>query len=500
MSPLALQLRRPLVAILVITAAAAVLRFWSLGSPKGFVFDEVYYAKVACIYVGSSNDVCHVDSKAERNWRRQKWDVGSWVHPPLGKWMTAAGIKAFGMDATGWRFASAVSGTLIVAGVATIAYLLFASVAWTYVAGLLMIVESLNHVHARLALLDVHLEMWVVAGFLFLALDRRWIDGRTPDPPPEEPISPDEPVVASRSARYVPSPVWRPWRFAAGCAFGAATAVKWSGITALAAAVVLSYAWETTRRHRADVGVPRAFGGALMAETFGLVLAFALVPLAVYTAAWIPWFNHYGWSVGAWWHEHAEIWNYHGRTLSEFAEDGTTGSLTPTHPYYSRAWEWIPMLRPVSYFVKDLGPDIRQILGIGNPVVFWAAVWTLPYVGFMWWRRRDWRCGYVLVPFLMMWLPWLAVRRPQFFFYVLPMTPFLVLAAAYVLRDLWSATVVLRDADGVTVESSKHPYRPLVWIYVGLAVGMFVWFYPVLTAGQISDTMWKLRVWFPGWV
>jgi Dolichyl-phosphate-mannose--protein O-mannosyl transferase len=75
--------------------------------------------------VGRSDQVCRVDSNDEKYWRAQKWDVGSWVHPPLGKWEIALGIKAFGMDPWGWRFTSALAGTLVVLFTAMIAQLLF---------------------------------------------------------------------------------------------------------------------------------------------------------------------------------------------------------------------------------------------------------------------------------------------------------------------------------------------------------------------------------------
>ncbi len=70
--------------------------------------------------------------------------------------------------------------------VAILAQLLFGSALWTFVAGLLMAVESLNVVLSRSALLDIHLEFWVLAGFLLLLLDRRWIDRRTPPEPEPE--------------------------------------------------------------------------------------------------------------------------------------------------------------------------------------------------------------------------------------------------------------------------------------------------------------------------
>ncbi len=65
------------------------------------------------------------------------------------------------------------------------AQLLFGRPIWTFAAGLLMSVEHLNVVMSRTGLLDVHLEFWVVLGFLCLLLDRRWIDRETPpDPEP----------------------------------------------------------------------------------------------------------------------------------------------------------------------------------------------------------------------------------------------------------------------------------------------------------------------------
>ena len=41
---------------------------------------------------------------------------------------------------------------------------------------------------------------------------------------------------------------------------------------------------------------------------------------------------------------------------------------------------------------------------------------------------------------------------------------------------------------------------PFVWGYVLVAVGLFLWFWPVLTGNPISRTAWQARVWFRGWV
>jgi dolichyl-phosphate-mannose-protein mannosyltransferase len=504
------RLNRPVVAVLAVAIIAGGIRFLHLSSPSDYVFDEIYYPKVACIYAGWSDQTCTINSNDEKYWRTNKWDVGSWVHPPLGKWMIAMGIKLFGMDSFGWRFMSALEGTLICVMVALIAQLLFGSALWTFVAGVLMAVENLNVVMSRVGLLDIHLEFWIVLGFLFLLLDRRWIDRHTPpDPEPVEMISAEGDVTVVTPRRpATPSPLWRPWRFAAGAALGASCAVKWDGVTALAAAVFLAYVWETTRRRRDDVSRGRAFVRAFTMETFGLILAFLLVPAVVYLVTWIPWFHHFGWSLSAFWQDHLDMWRYHAG-LKETALDPQTHQYTPTHPYYARPWKWLPMVRPVSFYVKNVGGDIRQILAIGNPAIFWGSIWALPWVAWSWWHKRDWRCGFILVPFLFQYLPWFAVSRPQFFFYVLPCTPFMVLACVYALRDLSDARVVQYDhvtgmvaidpETGAPAVSRLHPFRPVAWVLVIAAVALFVWFWPVLTGGQISHDHWRLIVWFPGW-
>jgi dolichyl-phosphate-mannose--protein O-mannosyl transferase len=501
-SPLLQRLNRPWVAILAVAAIAAVVRLWGLSSPPTLVFDENYYAKAACIFVGGTDRYCKIESPNERAFRAQEWDVGSFVHPPLGKWTIALGIKAFGMDPFGWRIGSAVAGTLAVTGVALIAHLLFGRPLWTFLAGLLLALEHLSVVLSRQALLDVHVQLWIVAGFLCLVIDRRWIDVRTPRGPPAE---------RDGSTPKVPSPLWRPWRYAAGIAFGAAVAVKWSGGLGMLTAIVVSLVWETSRRRERDTSIGserrKAFVGALAQESFALVIAFVLIPTVVYVASYLPWLHHFDWKVGELLDQQLRVARYHLFELKTLAPDADTGALTPTHYGYSRPWTWLVMTRPVPLTWQDLGPNIRQLTAIGNPVVFWGSVWALPYLGWAWWRKREWVPGCILLAVLLQYLPWLLVARPQFFFYVAPFTPFLVLGLVYLLRDLSDARLIVRepggavatDPEGRPAVSVWHPYRPIAWTVVAAAVGLFMWFWPVLSWGVISDTRYQLILWFPGW-
>jgi dolichyl-phosphate-mannose-protein mannosyltransferase len=483
------RVNRPWVAVAAVTLVAAIVRLWGLSSPPMLVFDENYYAVAACIYVGGSDRVCRVDSPNERAFREQEWDVGSFVHPPLGKWTIALGIKAFGMDPFGWRVGSAVAGTMAVAGVAILAQLLFAKPLWTFLAGLLLALEHLSVVLSRLALLDVHVQLWILLGLVCLVLDRRWMERRG---------SPEE----------VPSPLWRPWRYAAGLAMGAALAVKWSGGLGILAALVISLAWETTRRLEASEGSrARAFGRTLLRESFGLVVAFVAIPVLVYATTYLPWLNHFDWDVKDLLETHVRIAKYHLFELRTLALDPESGAMTPTHYAYSRPWTWLVMVRPVPITWIDGQGTWRQILAVGNPVIFWGGVWVLPYLAFAWWRKRDWIPGLLLMAVLLQYLPWLLIARPQFFFYVAPFAPFLVLGLLYLLRDLSEARLVLREPGGDVARdeagrpaiSTWHPYRPVVWTVVLAAVALFVWFWPVLTWMEISDERFRLISWFPGW-
>ena len=80
----------------------------------------------------------------------------------------------------------------------------------------------------------------------------------------------------ARARATIAFPLWRPWRFAAGIALGCAFSVKWSGGMAVVAALILSLAWETTRRRRRDASLGRAFARAIRQESLGLFIAFVM--------------------------------------------------------------------------------------------------------------------------------------------------------------------------------------------------------------------------------
>jgi dolichyl-phosphate-mannose--protein O-mannosyl transferase len=254
------------------------------------------------------------------------------------------------------------------------------------------------------------------------------------------------------------------------------------------AAVILSLAWERTRRKA--VGVRHPLGRAIQQESLSVTVSFLIVPAVVYFASWTGYFVWFGFDLGAWAKMQGAMFSYHEH-LQTLNDKGR-----PIHPYLSRAWQWILMARPVVYFYKEDAGLRREIIAMGNPVIFWASLVAVPYLAIAWRRARDWIAGFVLVAVLAQYLPWFFISRPQFLFYITPVTPFLVLAVVYLLRRL--ANVRIEPGENDEAKRAASPWLPVVVGVVILSVAAFAWFWPVLTAGTLSSDAWRLRIWFDG--
>ena len=85
--------------LFLILAFSASVRFVNLSRPKELVFDEIYYVDGARDFLKYGVEI-------------EKGASEFIVHPPVGKWVIASGIKLFGDNPFGWRFATALLGTV----------------------------------------------------------------------------------------------------------------------------------------------------------------------------------------------------------------------------------------------------------------------------------------------------------------------------------------------------------------------------------------------------
>ena len=498
-------------------AAGGAVRFARLAYPNAYVFDEVYYAKDACMYLGHPGSYCGVGQASEQ----------SWVHPPLGKWIIAVGEKIFGYNSFGWRFMPAVFGTLLIGLVYLIGRRLFGR--WGgAVAALLAASDFLLIVQSRTSMLDIFLTFFVALGFYFVVLER-------------------ERVLKMRAAGRGKLQIR--WRLAAGAAFGAAGSVKWSGFYAMAAAMALVVFWTVAAAVRIkrsqEPDSPRRAPGALTELNFSLT-AMAFPALAVYLLSYVSFFverspviglgTHKRFSLSAFASLQSQMLSYHLH-------------LTTKHTYASPAWKWPILFRPVAYYFTG-GVRDRHILAFGNPATWWlalaAGLWFL-YKALV---RRDVPSLAVMTLWLAQYLPWALFSRPQFFFYMAPIVPFMTLAVTGTILDIvrgyrsenvlmGSITVLavlglvggllwfhsfnlgpsldqqrrIVEVAGIPILAlglaavlgiapKAAPLRKiLAGAYLGIAcVLALVYFYPVIAAWAIPVAQWQHRMLFPTWI
>src|SRR5207237_10837190 len=129
-------------------------------------------------------------------------------------------------------------------------------------------------------------------------------------------------------------------------------------------------------------------------ELFVTGLFLVLVPIAVYSGSFARFFADNGLDVKGWWAIQKGMADY-------------SIHLRATHPYASKAWTWLLMRRPVAYYYKGVDAKTSaEILGIGNPVIFWGRIVAIPFAVSAWIRRRDWRAVLITASFLLQTIPW----------------------------------------------------------------------------------------------
>lgn len=238
---------------LLVALVAGVLRFVHLGSPKAVIFDETYYAKDAWATIQQGYEASwpkDIDKSilANPDAVALPLDPGYVVHPPVGKWVIGLGEWMFGFTPFGWRFMTAVLGTLSVLMLCRIGRRLFRSTFLGCLAGALLAVDGLHLVMSRTALLDLVLMFFVLAAFGALLIDRDKARARLADALPVDDEGRTRPDVKIAETLGLG---WRPYRILAGVCLGLAAGTKWNGFVVLAFFGVLTVLWDAAARRTA---------------------------------------------------------------------------------------------------------------------------------------------------------------------------------------------------------------------------------------------------------
>lgn len=418
------------IAPILIALLSFILRLVDLGRVKGFIFDEVYYVDGARDLLKYGVEV--TGSKPEFI-----------VHPPLGKWLIGLGIKIFGDNSFGWRFTTALVGSLMILLVALIAQRLFRNTALTALASALMAIDGLALVHSRTALLDNYLAFFVLlASYLFL------------------------------TKRY-----W--WT---GLVLGLALATKWSALY-----FIIAFG---------AIGLYRAFthhsGRDLIKPTLQRLGQFGLTPLFIYITSWAGWFtSNRGWDR-----------NYSSSIVTSFIYyhqqmlDFHTG-LTEKHTYQANPWSWMVMGRPTSFFYetpKGCGADScsQEILALGTPFLWWLGTIAVIVVFGLGarsivLRRLDPALTVIVTGIAAGYLPWFFFQqRTVFTFYAIVFEPFLILALVYCARSILNNYGRVGEVTVIAL---------FILIFFN-----FLYFMPLYLGDVITYDAWHARMWFASWI
>jgi dolichyl-phosphate-mannose--protein O-mannosyl transferase len=357
----------PIAAILTF---ALSIRLWRLSLPTGYIFDEVYYAKNANSLLSSAVEL---DAQGQAEFV---------VHPPFGKWLIAIGIRFFGNEEFGWRFTSAIFGTLSILLFYLIVKKLFNSEFLSITAALLMAFDGLNLVMSRVALLDIFLMFFILLSIYFLITNNLWLSGS---------------------------------------AIGLAISIKWSAafLIPLVILFVVIYNKVTFR------------------NLYKVVSQFTLLPISIYFASWSGWiFSSQGWARQSESNVFASLWNYHLQIL-DFHQ-----GLDDKHAYQANPWSWLVLGRPTSFYYEspsDCGAEkcAQEILAIGTPLLWWISIFAVAITfGFLV-TKLERAAAIILLGFVGTYLPWFFIQsRTTFYFYSISILPFLILALIYCFNQL----------------------------------------------------------------
>ncbi len=366
-------------------------------------------------------------------------------HPMVGKEILAAGIWLFGDHPQGWRIFPALFGTLGLFAFSRALWLASGRRVATIAGTVLLATNFAWFVQSRIAMLDIFM-----ATFAMCAL---W-----------------------QLAGAVRQPRQGRWRLAlAGVFLGLSLGAKWSvalpamlpGLTFL----ILRLKHHGRRFLTASNGAP--IPGVSLIEA---ALWLGVLPILVYFASFLPTFFY----------AHRPVDPLHLIDYQSYMI-GLQDSVVKTHTYMSVWWQWMLDYRSIWYLYENVDGAQRGVVLIGNPMAMWAG---LPALAWCLWAgarrgRRDMLAAALLyVTAIGMWV---ANGKPvQFYYHYLLPGAFLMACLGLALDDLWRR---------------KDRWRWLSAGVMGLTLGFFVYFLPVISAAKLDGGKQSFEAWMllPSW-
>jgi dolichyl-phosphate-mannose-protein mannosyltransferase len=445
---------------LLILILGLISRFAFIWHPKEVVFDEVHFGKFVNFYLSG----------------KFFYDI----HPPLGKLIIALAAYVSGLHPT-IKFANIgeiypdysfiilrlfpnLFGALIPLCIYYFVLSLRGSLLAALFAGLTLVFENAVIAQSHFISLD---SMLIFFGFTGLALFF---------------------VYRNFPSRSI-------YLFLAGIFFGFSVSVKWTGLSFLALAGVVSL-W--------DVGNMWAEGKNPTREIVLRLTNLVLIAVFVYFSFFVVHFSLLKKSgTGDAFMSRSFVKTLSGSAsrndnsvrplglIKKFVELNirmytANVSLTATHPYSSKFYTWPLMIRPVFFWTRENSPGMTsRIFLIGNPFVWWIAFLSL-IVGLLFWKSKPPETKWFLYAgWYLSIFPFMNIKRVMFLYHYLPGLIFSIVIMSLFIFDGFEKLKRFRMVIFVTL--------------LTLFVLGFLFFMPLTYGLPLSDHQYSLRLWLKGW-
>jgi dolichyl-phosphate-mannose-protein mannosyltransferase len=360
----------------------------------------------------------------------------NWEHPPLAKQLMTFGLMLFGDDPIGWRFSSTLFGALTLVGIHGAAETLFRSRKAAFICFFLSFFNQLIYVQSRIAMLDTFMMAFLSAGFWF-----------------------------ALRAVYERREFSRFYLTISGVFMGLAICSKWFSLIPyfIGTSILLFKLYESRRHESFRRNVVTFFWGwgavAVITYYIPFILYFFVDRTPPFRVAEL-------------------LWDFQWSMLSG------QKSVTGNHPYASQWWSWPLMLRPIWYAFDADGETkqwIRGVVLLGNPAIMWGGLLAILYSAIRFFKTKS-RLHFLMLSLyfgcLFSWA--LIPRKLAFYYYYYPNG---------ILLSFFLTTFFLE---------MKKPKWTIA--FSAVAVGFFIYFFPILGALRIPAGGLGFYMWFRNWI
>lgn len=337
-----------------------------------------------------------------------------WVHPPLGKMIQAIPILLFDtMAPFFYRLMGNIAGIAMIFIMYLFGKQLFKTRKWAILSALLMFFDTFHFAHTRMGTVDSFLVLFIMLSLYFMYR-----------------------YISNKDTKYD--------LFLSGLFFGLSVCIKWTGFLGGLALAVIYF-----------IDLIKNKKSLKKSILFGL-LYFVIIPLIIYIGVYLIYPDNqvtYTDSIKDILVQTKEMYNYHSKLEAE-------------HFFSSEWYTWPISYKPVWYYTQEYTPATHgTITGIGNIIIWWVGLLSLPYLIYRIIRYKEKESFFIIITVLSLWLPYIFIGRCMFLYHYFPVLPFIMLGVIKLLEDI--------------EEKTKNTF--IVPIYLAFVVAFFIIYYPVIS-------------------